>query len=141
METLKEHAVPLITGLLFVVISLVSALWKFIANKLDAHDKKIDEIKQNHYECQKLLPEKFVSKTDFNQQWSQFLQTRQSDHAMINSRLHSLETQQANLITKIDLFMDDSTKKVERLSGTFIAKEAEISKRIDNIADKINHGS
>jgi hypothetical protein len=60
---------------------------------------------------------------------------------MINNRLHSLETQQATLINKIDLFMDDSTKKVERLSNTFIAKEAEIAKRIDNIADKMNHGA
>ena len=59
---------------------------------------------------------------------------------MINSRLHSLETQQANLITKIDLFMDDSTKKVERLSNTFIAKEGEISQRIDRIAERLNHG-
>lgn len=141
MQSLQEHAAPIITGLLCVAITLLSIVWKSLNSKLDRHDLKIDDILEKHHQCQKDLVNRFVSKEDFNQQWAQFLHTRQADHAMINSRLHSLERQQENLVTKIDLFIDDSTRKMERLSSTFIQKEGEISKRIDNIADKINHGS
>jgi len=139
VETLKEHASVIIGTLSFLNVVGFGAVWKLIVSKLDTNDKKLDKALEAHHECQKQLSDRYLSKPDFERLWAQFLATRQADHSMINNRLHSLETQQANLISKIDLFMDDSTKKVERLSNTFIAKEAEISKRIDNIADKINH--
>jgi hypothetical protein len=136
MQTLKEHAEVIIGVLAFFNVIGFGAIWKLIVNKLDTNDRKLDKALEAHHECQKQLSDRYLGKPDFERLWSQFLVTRQADHTMINNRLHSLETQQGNLITKIDLFMDDSTKKVERLSATFIAKEGEISKRIDNLADK-----
>ena len=149
IEAMQEHGKIIIPTLLATTSAIGGlALWwqkryyqkedEWKAKQESMQDKimaKLDKALDAHHECQKQLVERFVGKPDF----TLFLQTRAADHAMINSRLHSLETQQANLISKIDLFMDDSTKKVERLSATFIAKEGEISQRIDRLADRMNH--
>jgi predicted nuclease with TOPRIM domain len=113
------------------------ALWwirRYIADQDDWRReilKKLDEALDEHDECQKKLPEKFVAKSDF----MQFMQMRSTEHGLINNRLLALENQQAALIAKIDVFMDDIKLKQQRLSDTFLAKEHEISKRIDNLVD------
>jgi len=94
---------------------------------------KLDESLAAYAECQRMIPEKYFSKAEF----TQFITVRTTEHSCINNRLHSMENQQTALISKMEAFLDDTTKKIEWLSNTFIQKEGEVNRRIDRLADKL----
>lgn len=141
LDTLCNHSYAVIPTLLTATtVSGGLSLWwirRYIQDQDMWRNKISDRLEKalsSHDECQKVLPEKFIGKTDFRE----FIDLRTREHALINNRLLALENQQAALFAKIDVFMDDIKTKQDRLSATFVAREATISERIDRLVESHN---
>lgn len=61
MESLKDHALPIISGLLALNAFGYGALWRSLNRSVQDNAQEIKNINRMHYECQKILPEKFAS--------------------------------------------------------------------------------
>lgn len=64
MDSLREHAVPLISVLVFANVAGFRWIWSNITKTMDAHGAKLEKYFELHSECQKLLPEKYAKNSD-----------------------------------------------------------------------------
>ena len=65
MQSLQEHAVPLITALTFLVVACVGFIWRGLFVRLDKFERMMETIMAAHDNCQKALPLVYVTKSDF----------------------------------------------------------------------------
>jgi hypothetical protein len=119
-------------------ISLVGyLLWYFmkkgVIERLDDHTKKLEEFLQALSDFQVSMLKEFIPRSDYNQ----LLVVRQEAHKIINGRLQTVEQTNSRIENKIDTFHDDMRNKMNRLSKTFVFRDAVISMRLDNLSDKI----
>ena len=125
---LEEKVIELLLAANVLLVGALGFLIKYLFTKMMA---SIDEQARLHMKCREDFLQKFMNKNEFNS----FLALRSQDHATINTRLHSMESQHKELMIKMDLFMKDTEHKLTRLSATFVERENAISQRLDNLAD------
>jgi hypothetical protein len=106
-------------------------LKKGIIERLDDMAENQIKFMKDCHKCQEINVQSFVKITDYER----LLNVRQEVHGVINGRLQELEGGQRDIATRITMFHDDITKKIERLSRSFIMRDAVISVRLDNLSD------
>lgn|SRR5574343_335677 len=67
MESLKEHAAALITGLLTLNAVGYGYIWRSLQNTLKEHSQDLRKYQENHFRCQAELPDKFATVKSFEQ--------------------------------------------------------------------------
>lgn len=64
MDTLREHAVPIISVLVFANVAGFRWIWMNITKTMESHSLKLDKYFDLHNDCQKSLPEKYAKTGD-----------------------------------------------------------------------------
>jgi hypothetical protein len=75
----------------------------------------------------------FVPRAEF-EQW---IGVRKEVHNILNGRIGAMEQEQLTISRQLESFHADMREKMNRLSKTFIFRDAVISMRLDNLSDKI----
>ena len=106
MESLKEHAIPIISTLFFITTGLVGLVWrgnsekfKNLSDRLEKIEGKIDKFIELHYECQKRLPEVYVRREDMLKRESEEYAERKERWDTLNQTLARIEQRLENHIT------------------------------------------
>src|SRR5574343_319519 len=122
-----------------LMLGLGSIKW-FIVHEIKKYDSAMNSLSETIqrfmeecHRCQIEALKSFVPKDEY----VQLLGMRTEAHKIINSRLGELENGQVRIADKLDTFHKDMQEKTNRLSKTFVFRDAVISMRLDNISDRI----
>ncbi len=157
MESLKDHAIPIISSLIFLNVAGFGWIWRLITRTLEEHSKDIKTYSRLHFECQRTLPEKFASlkavETIFNRldnilekitEIPHKYRTKEDanrDWQELKTTLAKLETQQKERHDQLWGKLDNQTKLMMQEKEFINNNLLKLSDRVSIIENHNNHGS